>query len=629
MLDKILAPRTGSGASFGASCASCALAIASAIGAVSCSDTYETTSLENPALSDPIDDTAPAETSFDPALSYNYDSGSVTSNNSAKRFRFDVMPYTDDSERQNAEGLYPSHARFLAGSLTSGVTIPSVQTVVTYVKQLDDTIYGGVERTVQDGLAPTVEPKRTVLRGALDYLSSHRSAAADDAAIAVAAASRLGGDQPSVPADLSAKVDAKQAEFLASASEAKPIGFYTWSNELKAIWQQDRLLQRELASESACVLAVAIAADPARRAQYQGLVSLYGKLTNPVKSSLVSLLAAASTGTCTTSDTHAFLSRSETPEVHLFEMLYPNGVPPDADLMADLITAIRSGTIDLTPQPADGWYQYQLYALETLLVTDKSEERAKVGFTARYKKRMQEAFSTLLVQHRETHVKQGDVSVPVSAPAGPPKPQFRVEPLATVYVRHARSYVFLEQALDSLLGGGTLDAALAVDAKGKTTDTLRARIHRARDLFYGLYIVSSQDLGFKAALSAAGDPAPDQWLSLTSAAEKWINGLRNDDLANSDVRVMVPIAELSPTRFKYWAVIGVRATLAGYSFIQGTDMSAPPLDQVAKVWLPTEQFLEVESSDVPLSRDEFRALCDQNKTADAIKAAIEARTDRS
>ena len=126
--------------------------------------------------------------------------------------------------------------------------MPSVQTVVTYVKQLDDTIYAGVERTVMDGLAPTVESKRTILRGALDYLAAHRSAASDEAFVVVAAASRLGGDQPTIPSDLSSKVDAAQSGFLASPAEAKPIGFYTWSDELKAIWQQDRLLQRVLPS---------------------------------------------------------------------------------------------------------------------------------------------------------------------------------------------------------------------------------------------------------------------------------------------------------------------------------------------------------------------------------------------
>jgi hypothetical protein len=605
-------------------CARRVSAIIVAVIGAGCSDTYEVTEFGNPVQADPIDDTAPATASFDPSLDYHGPYGE-TENHSAERFRFDVMPYEDDAERQRAETIYPSHALFLKGQRLGGVTVPSVQTIVTYVKQIDDTIYAGVEQTVEDGLAPTVESKRTILRGALDYLSAHRSAAADEAFVSIAAASRLGGDRPTIPSDLSTRVDTAQSAFLASPAEAKPIGFYSWSDELKGIWQQDRMLQRLLPSPaSTCALAVAIAADPARRMQYENLVALYSKLTNPVKSSLVALLAAAATGTCATSDPQAFLSASRTPEDELFEKLYPGGVPPEADLMGDLITAIRAGAVDLAPTPADGWYEYQLYALETLLVTDKSEERAKIGFTARYKKRLQEAFSTLLVQHRETHVKQTG-SVATSAVSLPPTPHFRLEPLATVYVRHARSYVFIEHALEGVLGASALDTAVAVGEKGNTTETLRTRIRRARDLFYGLYLVSSQDLGFKPALGRAGDPSADQWGALSTAASQWLVALPGDELAASDVRVMVPIAQLDAGRYKYWAVIGVRATLAGYSFIKESDMSAPPPSEVSKVWLPTEQFLEVESSNVPLSRDELRALCDEKKTAEAIKASIEAR----
>lgn len=608
----------------GSWCATTVIAILAAALVAGCSGpTEEDVTLESPLQSDPVDDTAPAVTPYDESLDYEGRNG--TENHSVDRFRFDVAAYQSDAERAQAETLYPSHALFMQAHGAFPKTIPSVQTIVTYVKQLDDTIYAGVEHTVEQGLAPTVQSKRTILRGIVDYLSAHRTAAGDEALAVVAAASRLGGDTPDIPADLTASVDSVQQGFVASSSESKPIGFYTWSPELEGIWQQDRLLQRRMPSAaSTCALAEAIAADPARRAQYEELVTLYGKLTNPVKSSVVSLLDSAASGACSASSAEAFIGASQTPEVQLFDELYPDGVPPGADLMGDLVAAIRGGRVDLAPKPDDGWYQHQLYALETLLVTDKSEERQKVGFTARYKKRLQEAFSTLLVEHRETHVKQADVATS-GAVQNTPTPDFRLEPLATVYVRHARSYVFLEQALEGILGATALDTAVAVDASGATTETLRVRIGRARDLFYGLYVVSTQDLGMKPALSAAGDPPADRWASLAADADQWLVQFPTDELAASDVRVMVPIASLGSGRFEYWVVIGVRATLAGYSYIDGSDMGPPQLDRMATVWLPTEQFLQVESSDVPMTRDELRTLCDEKKTADAIKAAIEAR----
>jgi len=200
--------------------------------ACGCSNTYETDDLANPLAPDLQDDTAPAPTMFDPSLDYQGRFG--VENQSIKRFRFDVMPYADDAERQRAETLYRSHADFLMAQ-SAGSAFPSVQTIGTYTKQLDDTIYAGVERAVEDGLAPTLEPKRSVLRGVVDYLSANRSPAGDQALATVAAALILGGDSPTYPADLAGLVESIKSAFLANPGQAKPIGFYTWSAELTRI----------------------------------------------------------------------------------------------------------------------------------------------------------------------------------------------------------------------------------------------------------------------------------------------------------------------------------------------------------------------------------------------------------
>jgi hypothetical protein len=71
--------------------------------------------------------------------------------------------------------------------------------------------------------------------------------------------------------------------------------------------------------------------------------------------------------------------------------------------------------------------------------------------------------------------------------------------------------------------------------------------------------------------------------------------------------------------------VGVRGTLAGYSFIKDGTMATPKVEDQSRVPLPTEQFVEVTKSSTPMSRDEFRALCDQNPTVEGIKAALEAR----
>ncbi len=587
----------------------------------------ETISYSAPKNEDPLlDDTAPAITGYDETLTFD-----GTENRSQARFRFDVSAYANDAEKNAAEILYPSHAAMLNAQSPFTTRIPSVQTVGTYVKQLDDTLYAGIEHALQQGVPNAVNSKRDILSGSLTELLAHRDVANDSAAVIAAAALRLGGGTAEVPSDLESSVQGAIDAFNADLAKSKPIGFYTWSPELQGIWKQDRFLQNVISPAAACALAHAIAADPARTLNYASLTQLYSRLTNPLYSSLMDRLEVQGQACLelplANDRSPAFLSPSESAEITLFEKLYPLGVPADADLMKDLIAAIRNGTVDLTPAPNAGWYAHQTYALETLLVTDKSEERSKIGFTAKYKKRMQEAFSTMIVQHRETHVKQLAISRTVSGHVEPPSPTFTVEPLATVYVRHARSYVFLEQAIDTIYGAALLDTAHPIGASGEVNGvSLRERIRHARDMFFALYLRSAFELGFHPQLGD-GEPTQDEWPTLLSTAKgSYLGELTSGEFASADVRVVVPIAQLSETQFKYWAVIGVRTTLAAYSFIDGTSMAAPsdPYSS-ARVALPTEQFIEYTGSANPPTREEFRAICDDKKTAAAIQAALEAR----
>ena len=50
--------------------------------------------------------------------------------------------------------------------------------------------------------------------------------------------------------------------------------------------------------------------------------------------------------------------------------------------MARLIIAIRSGEVQLRPRESDGWYQHQVYALETLLLPSRGSESNKLLLTS-------------------------------------------------------------------------------------------------------------------------------------------------------------------------------------------------------------------------------------------------------
>ena len=83
-----------------------------------------------------------------------------------------------------------------------------------------------------------------------------------------------------------------------------------------------------------------------------------------------------------------------------------NQQPANVDLMQVLISAIRNGKLDVTPEKNSGWYDYQLHALETLLLPEKGLESDHLLLTAAYKKKLVESFKSILTQTRETHVKQ-------------------------------------------------------------------------------------------------------------------------------------------------------------------------------------------------------------------------------
>src|SRR5262249_41079784 len=198
------------------------------------------------------------------------------------------------------------------------------------------------------------------------------------------------------------------------------IGFYTWDETLSACFRFLRFFQREFDAHDLAVpaaLARVLARDPALLADYRKAVGLYARLTDPFLclsvADLVNVdplgpeeLARRCHERKVWHQTVALFPPSTSRETVLFERLFALGLPPDADLMRELVRRIRSGEVDLRPGPDSGWYDYQAYALETLLLPYKGQERDKLLLTRAYKKRMLEAFQALVTKRRETHVRQ-------------------------------------------------------------------------------------------------------------------------------------------------------------------------------------------------------------------------------
>ena len=304
--------------------------------------------------------------------------------------------------------------------------------------------------------------------------------------------------------------------------------------------------------------------------------------------------------------------------------MFPYGLPRDygghdrVNLMVAYIQRIRSGHVDLKPRPDDGWYQYQVYALETLLLPTAGPEGDKLLLTAEYKKRLMQAFQAIVTKQRETHVRQ--LHLPAAAP--PPAlvaPRLRVEPCPTFYLRTARSYAFLRNFLDSAVGRQPLAKLHGLRQGGQREASLGDELDAFARRFYGFYLLSCEDIGMRPQFRA-GEPV-DQ-AAARQAALEWLAHPEADPVLACDTRVAVPIAvDPGPRATRLWADFGVRlahleATYAAPPSLRlkgngrGEWKEVSPYETSPARWvIAVDEFAEFElpSLTVP-SRQELRGL---------------------
>jgi hypothetical protein len=586
----------------------------------------------DPLADDRLDD-RPAPP-FDPDRVDRRPLGEWRLNASAAVVRLDVPAVKPDVEADLLT-LHPSYAAAVAAARRASPDaeiLPSVNLVDGKAKQVDDGLYAALDRAYYRGLSDHLHSHVDLIR------RLYKSVGKDGpAAPYLAAGLELAGVKVET-ADPGRK-DAYLRDFDADEVASKPIGFYTWDKELAACFRFLRFFQHADAAVAAD-LARALDHDAALRADYRKAVAFYAKLTNPlICKSLLDLCKDPGNKppSRVSHDGVSVFPPSSCRETVLFEKLFPKGLPENADLMHELIRAVRSGKVDLTPTADSGWYEYQAHALETLLLPEKGEEHGKLLLTKAYKERMLEAFKALITKRRETHVRQmGMAYCGATAHAPPPapvlvKPRLRVEPCPTYFLRTARAYAFLANFLEVSVGEEGLRSLHGLRQGGERTPDLYAELHDMRDLFYGLYLVSAEDVGMKPAF------APDEAVDADRCyrlASDWLPKAFDDPDIAVDTRVVVPVA-VDPVRkaTRVWATLGVRLAKLD------ADYARPPHLKPADggEWKPVEagrlgtshyliavdEFAEVELPGLrTLTREEFRAVCDREKTKEAIVAAL-------
>jgi hypothetical protein len=613
------------------------------------SDTYtvELTEYSTPSKAaddvladDRLDDKEPP---FDETVIDSRPVGDWELNASAAVVRLDCPAIKPDVDAELLT-LHRSYAEAMrAGTAGKGDLLPSANLLDGAAKQFDDGLYAAVDLACyrgELGFAPAVPD---VIRAVFD-----KQPAQSPARPMLAAALELAGRKTRLtPDEETAKQTLLQA-FAADETCSKPIGFYDWTPELSQVWRFYRFLQTEYGERNLApcrAVAAALASDPELLARYRAVNGFYGRLTNPLACFPADAIidGTADLGALVKRygvrrTTVAILPPSSSRETELFNRLFPLGVPASTELMSTLVRRIRAGEVDLKPGDKDGWYQYQVYALETLLLPTRGQERDKLLLTASYKNRLVEAFKALVTKRRETHSRQcksADKACERPLADGEVRPRLRIEPCPTFYLRTARAYAFLQNFLLATAGKERLAALHGLKQGGTREASLADELETIRLRFYGFYLISCEDIGMKPQLLA--DEAIDQKAAQT-AALSWLADLKeNPDLA-CDTRVSVPIfVDQMARKTRLWATLGVRLARLDASYARPPKVrpkgQAGPWKEVesyqfgeSAYLIPVDEFAEIELSGLrSLTRQELRAACDRYKTKEEIVKALSGR----
>ena len=213
-----------------------------------------------------------------------------TVNNSTAIFELDVAAADSHCRR-----LFRDYASAMEYCATEGLSLlPSVQLVQGKCKQFDDGLCAALELAVQKGLVNgELLGKQAALEGLAKRLADLLAEAPPDrrepverALVHVATALELGGAKLDLSPGTAARVAASKQEFLARPAYSRPVGFWTWSEELRRLFMQDRFLSMGLwfpeGTATAVVLSVTLSNDDQLASAFRRFNRLDAKLTNPL-----------------------------------------------------------------------------------------------------------------------------------------------------------------------------------------------------------------------------------------------------------------------------------------------------------------------------------------------------------
>jgi hypothetical protein len=564
-------------------------------------------------------------------------------NLSAAVIKLDVPDIVEGRE-EVLQRLYPSFTDAATELEENGYRIlPGINMVAGKTKQFDDGLFAALDAWAVSNRQRGIRDLELLLRQIMTELHPTEPAYAW-----VWAALEVGRfvspeESPRRPAAALEFIN----RFLADSAQSRPVGFYNWNDELQRIFRFLRFLQQPFNARDGIPDSIArvLKRDGHWLEKYRQVLNFYARLTNPPRGVSFALLAdPANEGKSVrqiaaemelADPRAAFLPAASSREAALFEALYPMGVPEHADLMRELIVAIRDGQVDLKPTEESGWYDHQQYALETFLLPERGPENQKLLLTRKYKQRLIEAFKSSMTRVRETHVRSlGPADGALSAP--PPSagvaPPLRVEPNPTYFLRLGRSYGFLQRFLMESVDD--LNDLYGYRRSGFRDRPLGDDLELQRLLMYGLYLISCDDIGLEPEDLAREIQSPDYCRAL---ALDWLENWREDPDMQVDTRIAVPIMINPDGRSRLWCNVGIRPVKLSAEFVRPPSWRPDPGSEDPAEWdevprgslekaewiILCDQFIEVERpTDTPLTRKELRDVCDAHETPEQIAKAL-------
>ena len=574
---------------------------------------------------------------------------------SKQKLLLDIADYSENTSFSEEEPvLYPT----LEGAIRPNSFI-SASIISAKAKQFDDGLYAAVEIAAQEGTG-NFDGKKVLLANIYEILKESDGENESYCRAFILSAAELGGQELEKDKVIEVQAEDIKKEFLSNPLKSKLIGFYTWTDELGDIFRQDRLLQyrfcqgnyeeeeqyADIITKNSSSLAEALVKSD-KKDTYVEYIELVEHLTNPLLEEVSDFrpLIDEDYKSKKSNNVYAFFPPSRSYETVLMKKLFsPTDKIPDDFILADrLIEEVQAGNLNLTPGENSGWYDYQTYSLEPLVLPEKFPEAKKLRYSESYKDELLEFFKSFLALMRETHTKQmeipcmetyGEMSIVDPKPVMTIRPELSIEPLVTYYLRRAYSYNFIHQVLINTFGEEGLKEMHRLTPDGAVKENLNQELTHMERLFYGAAWLSSYEIGIEPVLPTGYEPAVNKNISLKTVMD-WMKNIDKDTDITKDNRMMVPVFyNIQKGQTKVWVFLGYGVEELNVSFSSypgvtvfdksGKELSSGDVDiefSSATKNLICPVFAELYVDEI-LNREEFQTLCDKYSTSEEITVCL-------